>query len=108
MVDEPYVLTATEALRRIASGSLTAVEWAVSCWERIRQREPVVQAWASLDERVVEEVEARDRQGRGPSIPVGVKDVIDVRGLPTMMGTDFHDPTPVTRRYAWGPRRPAR
>ncbi len=97
MIDEPYVLTATEALRRIASGSLTAVEWAVSCWERIRQREPVVQAWASLDERVVEEVEARDRQGRGPSIPVGVKDVIDVRGLPTMMGTDFHDPTPVTR-----------
>jgi len=45
----------------------------------------------------VEEVEVRVRQGRGPCIPVGVKDIIDVCGLPTMMGTDFHDPRPVTR-----------
>ncbi len=94
---EPYTLTATQALRRIEAGSLSAVEWVVSCRERIRDREPGVQAWASLNGGVMEEVEARERQGRGPSIPVGVKDIIDVRGLPTMMGTDFHDPTPVTR-----------
>ena len=96
-VGEPCTLTATEALRRIEAGSLSAVQWVASCRERIRDREPEIRAWASLDERVVEEVEARGRQGREPSIPVGVKDIIDVRGLPTMMGTDFHDPTPVTR-----------
>ena len=96
-VGEPCALTATEALRRIEAGSLSAVQWVASCRERIRDREPAIRAWASLDERVVEEVEARERQGRRPSIPVGVKDIVDVRGLPTMMGTDFHDPTPVTR-----------
>ena len=96
-VGEPYALTATEALRRIEAGSLSAAQWVASCRERIRDREPEIRAWASLDERVVEEAEARERQGRGPSVPVGVKDIIDVRGLPTMMGTDFHDPTPVTR-----------
>jgi len=95
--EEPYTLTATEALRRIEEGSLSAVEWVASCYERIRQREPGIQAWTNLNERVVEEVEARSREGQGPSIPVGVKDIIDVRGLPTMMGTNFHDPTPVTR-----------
>ena len=96
-IGEPYTLTATEALRRIEEGSLSAVEWVVSCQERIRDRDPEIRAWASLDARVVEEAEARRRQGRGPSIPVGVKDIIDVRGLPTMMGTDFHDPAPATR-----------
>lgn len=95
--DEPYALTATQALRRIEAGSLSAVEWVASCRERIRGREPEILAWASLDERVVEEVEVRARQGRGPCIPVGVKDIIDVRGLPTMMGTEFHDARPAAR-----------
>ena len=96
-VGEPYTLTATQALRRIEAGSLSAVHWVASCRERIREREPGIRAWASLDERAVEEVEARGPQDRGLPIPVGVKDIIDVRGLPTMMGTDFHDATPVTR-----------
>ena len=96
-LEEPYALTATEALRRVEAGSLSAVEWIVSCQERIRQREPEIQAWANLNRRVVDETEARSRQRQKPSIPVGVKDIIDVCGLPTMMGTDFHDPAPVTR-----------
>jgi Asp-tRNA(Asn)/Glu-tRNA(Gln) amidotransferase A subunit family amidase len=95
--EEPYALTATEALRRIEVGTLSAVEWVMSCQERIGQREPEIRAWASLDHDVIDEVAARERRGAGPSIPVGVKDIIDVRGLPTMMGTNFHDPTPITR-----------
>ena len=35
--------------------------------------------------------------GAGPVLPVGVKDIIDVVGQPTMMGADFHDPRPATR-----------
>ena len=66
-IGEPYALTATEALRLIEAGSLSAVRWVASCQERIRDREPEIRAWASLDERVVEEVEARGRQGRGSS-----------------------------------------
>lgn len=94
---EPFKLTATEALQRIEAGSLSSVEWVVSCAERIQSREPEIQAWASLNEKVIEEVDTRSRQGRGPSIPVGAKDIIDVCGLPTMMGTDFHDPSPLKR-----------
>ena len=94
---EPWTLTATEALRRIEAGSLSAVRWVGSCRERIREREPEIRAWASLDERAVEAAKTRERQGRGPSVPVGVKDIIDVHGLPTMMGTDFHDPAPAMR-----------
>ncbi len=95
--DEPYALTATEALGRIAAGSLSSRAWVDSCLERIRHREPAVRAWASLDHDVARTVAEREREGCGPSIPVGVKDVIDVQGLPTMMGTDFHDGSPVTR-----------
>ncbi len=94
---EPYLLTATQALERIAADALCAVDWVASCQERIRQREPDVQAWASLDEHVIAGVKARWKARRDPSIPVGVKDIIDVKGLPTMMGTDFHDSTPVFR-----------
>lgn len=96
-IPEPYTLTATEALRLIEAGDLTSADWFRSCLERIDAREPEVMAWATLNEQALSEVEARDRHGKGPSIPVGAKDIIDVAGLPTMMGTDFHDPTPVTR-----------
>ena len=96
-LEEPYALTATEALRRVEAGSLSAMELVVSCQERICEREPDIQAWANINRRVVEETEARSRKSQNPSIPVGVKDIIDVCGLPTMMGTDFHNPTPVTR-----------
>jgi len=93
----PYTLTATEALRRIEAGALSAVDWVAACRERILHREPEVRAWASLNDHVVEEARARSRRGHGPTIPVGVKDIIDVLGQPTAMGTDFHDPTPAIR-----------
>jgi len=99
MIDpaEPYTLTATQALRHIDAGTLSAVEWVVSCHERIQHREPEIKAWASLNPRAVEDAEAGAGLGQNPSIPVGVKDIIDVCGLPTMMGTNFHDPAPLTR-----------
>lgn len=94
---EPYALTATEAFRQIDNGTLSATSWVGSCLERIQAREPEVRAWASLNDQVMEDVEDRWRQTQKPSIPVGVKDIIDVAGLPTMMGTKFHDPAPKTR-----------
>ena len=97
MNSDAYSLTATEALRRIETGALSPVEWITSCQERIRQREPEIQAWAYINEHVKSDAEERVRRGVGPSIPIGVKDIIDVLGLPTMMGTDFHDPTPAVR-----------
>lgn len=94
---EPYALTATEALGQIESGSLSATAWMESCLERIRDRDPKVRAWASLNDQVLAEVEDRWRQTQMPSIPVGVKDIIDVAEMPTMMGANFHDPSVKTR-----------
>ena len=68
-----------------------------ACRERIRLREPEIRAWASLDDTVMETVEARERRGLGPSIPIGAKDIIDVLGMATMMGAEFHDPRPAIR-----------
>jgi len=97
MSNDPHTLTATRALRLIEAGQLSSSDWVAACRERIRQREPEIRAWTYLDESVMDAVEARDRQGLGPSIPIGAKDIIDVLGMPSMMGTDFHDPTPAIR-----------
>lgn len=94
---EPCELSATEALHRIAAGELKSIAWVESCLDRIDAREPDVQAWSYLNSDAVAQTAARVDQGYGPSIPVGVKDIIDVCGMPTMMGTDFHDPAPVSR-----------
>jgi len=94
---EAHSLTATEALRLIEGGGLSSREWVAACRERIRLREPEIRAWASLDDTVMEAVEARERRGLGPSIPIGAKDIIDVLGMATMMGVEFHDPRPAIR-----------
>ena len=86
---EPYLLTATEALAAMADGAFSAREWLASCQARIAAREPAVRAWAYLNPRVAEEAATWAAGGAGPSLPVGVKDIIDVVGQPTMMGADF-------------------
>ena len=45
---EPHLLLATEIVRRIEGGELTAEAVVASCLERIAVREPVVRAWAYL------------------------------------------------------------
>lgn len=39
---EPYEFTASEGLRAIEAGKLTAEKWVASCLERIRAREEAV------------------------------------------------------------------
>ena len=88
-------LTALQARDEIARGALKAVELAEACLERIAEREPDVQAWEHLDpDLVMRHAEAADRfraTGRpiGPlhGVPIGVKDIIDTRDMPTENGT---------------------
>lgn len=69
-------------LADIADGTSTPLHWINSCFERIAQREPEVAAWAHLDRQGAAE-RAGDSSGPLKGLPVGVKDVIDVAGLPT-------------------------
>jgi Asp-tRNA(Asn)/Glu-tRNA(Gln) amidotransferase A subunit family amidase len=91
-------LTASEAARRMREGLLTAEELVSACLERIRQTEPIVQAWQFLDEaHALEQAKAADERRRSGQpvgalngIPVGIKDIIDTADMPTENGTVLH------------------
>ena len=79
-------LSATEAVARIAAGSLTAERLVRDCLDRIAEREPVVKAWAHLDPGLaIAQARAADAMSRGllRGVPVGVKDIIDTHDMPT-------------------------
>jgi len=88
-------LTAREIARRVRAGDLSPVEVVSAFLERITRLEPAVRAWARVDrEGALEQarrVESAVREGRDPGplagVPVGVKDIIHTRGLPTEMGS---------------------
>jgi len=90
-------MTRLAALLR--AGDVSAVEVAESVLGRIDETEPRVRAWAHVDPKLVRDSAARaDRLALsgghlGPlhGIPIGVKDVIDVRGMPTAAGSDAVD-----------------
>ncbi len=80
---------AVEAARRIRAGALTSRALVLACLERIAARDAAVRAWSFLDpDRALAAAEAADRvpsAARGPlhGVPVGIKDVIYTRDLPT-------------------------
>ncbi|KAL4984209.1 amidase signature domain-containing protein [Aspergillus falconensis] len=86
---EPFRLTASEALRLIKDNKLTVEDYARSLLSRIEWRDPTVQAWAYLNpERVLEQARQLDKlpiDQRGPlhGLPIGVKDVIYTKDMPT-------------------------
>ncbi len=88
-------LSAIEATRRMREGELSSEEYVSDCLARIEAREDTVQAWAHLDpDHALEQARALDAARRagepcGPlhGLPVGIKDIIDTRFLPTENGT---------------------
>ncbi len=89
---------ATEVLHALARGELSVERYAAALLERVDEAEPRVQAWAWLDRAaVIEQAREADRlRGQAGAawplagLPVGVKDIIDVRGMPTEDGTVLH------------------
>ena len=80
--------------RRLRAGELTCQDVLRECLDRIDQMEPAVRAWVLVDREGAEaqakhlDEELAAGKGRGPlhGIPIGVKDIIDVKGLPTGNG----------------------
>jgi aspartyl-tRNA(Asn)/glutamyl-tRNA(Gln) amidotransferase subunit A len=82
----------TKLATQIRSGELTSTSLLERCLHRIDAVEPHVQAWRRVARETAHaEAEALDREARagrvrGPlhGLPVGIKDIIDVRGMRTL------------------------
>src|SRR3954471_5787667 len=91
---EPHRLSAASLARLIESGELTAEGVVRSCLDRIRERDPVVRAWAWLDsEQALEAARACDRGGRRGvlrGVPFGIKDIFDTSAMRTGYGSPIY------------------
>ncbi|MBN2474075.1 MAG: amidase [Pirellulales bacterium] len=92
-MDKP--LTITEASRRIRDGRLAPLELVETCLEQIDRFDDQVHAWVTVDEQQARRTaEMLGRQTpRGPlhGIPLGIKDIADVEGLPTRAGSPLRE-----------------
>ena len=89
----------TEASAMLRDGSLTARELMQSCLDRIALRESEVKAWVMIDHDAAlnnadhaDLALTRTNTVPGPlhGIPIGIKDIFDVAGMPTTGGTDAY------------------
>jgi Asp-tRNA(Asn)/Glu-tRNA(Gln) amidotransferase A subunit family amidase len=93
-----FRLNLIEAVRRLAAGEITSEAYVRSCLLRVRQLDDAIQAFAWLDpEHAIQrarDADQRLRAGRMPGalhgVPIGVKDLIMTRGVPTSMGSPIY------------------
>ena len=95
---EPHRLPATTLARLVEEGELTAEAIVASCLDRIKEREPVVRAWAHLDPEealaAARRCDQRERAGirseilRG--VPFGIKDIFDTAHMPSGYGSPIY------------------
>jgi aspartyl-tRNA(Asn)/glutamyl-tRNA(Gln) amidotransferase subunit A len=97
---EPRDLTLYGAAELLRRGRLTSETLVRSCLERIERREGALRAWAELNaeqaqaEAIACDGEARAHRWRGPlhGLPLGIKDIIHVKGMHTQAGTSAYPP----------------
>jgi aspartyl-tRNA(Asn)/glutamyl-tRNA(Gln) amidotransferase subunit A len=91
---ELAALGAREAAEAVRAGAVSPVALVEACLARIEALDGALEAWAHLDAAgalaVARERQAEARAGRlrGPlhGVPIGVKDIFDVAGMPTTGG----------------------
>ncbi|MBI2318818.1 MAG: amidase [Betaproteobacteria bacterium] len=88
------LLSASEAAAKIASGEITSEALVGDCLARIKARDPDIGAWACVDpEHAIGQARQLDRsRPAGPlhGVPVGIKDLLDTRDLPTGHGSAIY------------------
>ncbi|HEV7264636.1 MAG TPA: amidase [Falsiroseomonas sp.] len=87
-----------DATPRFADGTDTPRAYLERCLETIAEREPVVQAWVVLNEAGARDAAdastVRWKAGRPLSpidgLPIGIKDLLETRDMPTQMGCEAY------------------
>ena len=87
--------TLSEAAVELRAGRVSAAQLVDECLAQIEKLEPKVKAWVSVDaagsRKLARELDAEAAAGRyrGPlhGIPLGIKDIVDMAGLPTLAGS---------------------
>ncbi|HYE91558.1 MAG TPA: amidase [Terriglobales bacterium] len=91
---DPAFLSVVAARDAIRAGTLTPTALTDACLARIRALDPQLEAWIHVDEagaraeaaQRTEEAKAGQWRGSLHGIPVGIKDIFDVAGMPTTAG----------------------
>ena len=92
----PNIARAGELIR---AGDLSLLELVEFCLAQIQQYDPAVRAWVVVDTdgarqqaaRLEEELRKGHDRGLLHGIPIGIKDIIDVEGLPTKAGSPLRE-----------------
>ncbi len=88
-------LTATEVVKKIKNGKITAEAVMRDCLDRIAEREATIKAWAYLNrEQALEaavEIDRGEKSTPLAGLPVGIKDVLDTSDMPTEMGSPIYN-----------------
>lgn len=103
MKAELHTLSAVQAADAIRAGRISSVDLVQSCLDRIAETDERIKAWARLDpERALIQAQEMDRirksgkaTGALHGVPVGLKDIVDTRFMPTERGSSvFSGRTP--------------
>lgn len=90
----PYLLSATEAIKKIQANELSSEELIRSCIERIEEKESITHAWVSSNfSAAIERARYLDRSanlGLLHGIPFGAKDLFDTHDFPTTYGSPIY------------------
>ena len=97
-----YPISIAEAAGQLGSGALTPWELVERCLEQIHKHEDRLHAWVVVDEegarqaarRVGDQIAGGKHLGPLRGIPIGIKDIVDVKGFPTRAGSPLTESEP--------------
>ena len=95
---QTHELSAAELARQIRQRTITPVEVAQSFLERMDALEPQLEAWVRVDRETVladaqqrqEELESGAATGPLHGVPIGIKDIYHIAGIPTTAGSKVY------------------
>ena len=109
-VSELADLGVVEAAHALERGDASSRELAAACLARIRERDPAIGAWVRVyEEEALAAADRADRSAGGPlnGIPVALKDLYAVAGLPLTASSRVLDEIPQRDCDAWARLRAA-